>query len=178
MFVTLMMPFINAEVDVAQLPAAECIPLTPIHHSYLKVLRTERIVNTVVLSAIALSLIFFIPSIQQSYWWVIIAIALILITIPYHVLQEKSFPFFAYAIREHDVVFQKGWLVRTLKVCPFNRIQNCSMQAGILERKYGLASLTLYTAGTEGADIRIPGLKQEEAEQIRQFILNRINAAH
>ena len=79
-------------------------------------------------------------------------------------------------VREHDVVYQKGWLLRTLKVCPFNRIQNCTVQTGPLERRWGLASLTLYTAGTGGADLRIPGLTHEEATTLQQAILTRINA--
>ncbi len=83
----------------------------------------------------------------------------------------------AFAVRDHDVIFQKGWLIRSIKICPFNRIQNCSIQSGPLERKWGLASLTLYTAGSTGADMRIPGLKQDEAERLRQYILSKINGA-
>jgi hypothetical protein len=45
-----------------------------------------------------------------------------------------------------------------------------------LERKFGLASLTIYTAGTEGADMRIPGLEQIEAERLRHFILSKIHS--
>ncbi|MEJ7911605.1 MAG: PH domain-containing protein [Chitinophagaceae bacterium] len=81
----------------------------------------------------------------------------------------------AYALREHDVIYQKGWLVKSTKVCPFNRVQNCSIQSGPLERRWGLASLVLYTAGSEGADMRIPGLLQNDAESLRQFILSKIN---
>ena len=71
---------------------------------------------------------------------------------------------------------QRGWLIRRLKICPFNRIQNCSLQSGPLERKYGLASLIIYTAGTTGADMRISGLLQEEADKLRHFILSTIHS--
>ena len=98
----------------------------------------------------------------------------------YYFLQEKTFPYRAYAVREQDVLYQKGWIIRSLKVCPFNRIQNCSVQSGPLERRFGLASLTLFTAGSSGADLRIHGLTQTEADNLRQFILSRIHphAAH
>jgi membrane protein YdbS with pleckstrin-like domain len=125
---------------------------------------------------VSIALILFIPGIRESFWWVGIVIMLFLLTLPYYILQEKGFPYKAFAVREKDITYQSGWLIRNQKVCPFNRIQNCNIQAGVLERKYGLASLILYTAGTTGADITIPGLEQEEAERLRQFILSKINA--
>jgi membrane protein YdbS with pleckstrin-like domain len=91
-------------------------------------------------------------------------------------LQEKSFPYRKFAVREKDVIYEKGWILRTTTICPFNRIQNCSVQSGPWERKFKLASLLVYTAGTQGADVRIPGLQQDEAEQLRHFILDKIHA--
>jgi membrane protein YdbS with pleckstrin-like domain len=93
----------------------------------------------------------------------------------YLLLIEKRFPHMAYAVRDHDILYQSGWIVRTLKACPFNRVQNCSVRSGPLERQASLATLVLFTAGSEGADLRIPGLLQEEAESLRQFILTKIH---
>jgi membrane protein YdbS with pleckstrin-like domain len=171
------MPFINTAVDLSLLPAAEQVVLKPIHPSYLKLLRIEWSVTSLFLTLVVISLLVFVPSIFKTSWWWIIITAAFAIIIPYGWLQEKSFPFRAYAVREHDVIYQKGWLIRTLKVCPFNRIQNCTISSGPVERSRKLASLILYTAGASGADMRIPGLLQEEAEQLRQFILNKINGA-
>ena len=89
---------------------------------------------------------------------------------------QRSFPFLTYAVREKDVIHQRGWLIRTIKVCPFNRIQNCTVRSGPLERKYHLASLIIYTAGSGGADMRISGLLQEEADKLRYYILEKIHA--
>ena len=171
------MSFINAEVDVASLPAVENVPLIPINKDYIRLLRIEWLIAAVFLTAVGIALIIFIPEIRQSWWWVVIVVIILLLLLPYYYFQEKGFRHKAYAVRERDVIYQSGWLLQTTKVCPFSRVQNCSIGSGPLERKYGLASLTLYTAGTEGADMRIPGLLHEEAERLRQFILNKVDEA-
>ena len=169
------MLFINAEIDLASLPAVESVQLQPISRKYLQLLRIEWLITAIVLAVIATLLILFLPYWKENFHWAWLAGSYLLLMGLYYFLLEKAFPYKAFAVREHDVIFQKGWIVRKTKICPYNRIQNCSLQSGPLERKYGLASLLLYTAGSEGADMRIPGLVKEEAEQLRHFILSRIN---
>ena len=170
------MPFINSPVDTETLPMAEAVPLQPIHPNYKKILVTECILTTLVLAAVAIALILFIPLLRNSYGWMIIAGISLLISAFYFYSITQSFPVLAYAVRDRDVVYRKGWIIRTIKICPFNRVQNCSVQSGPLERRYGLASLIIYTAGSNGADMRIPGLLQEEADRLRYFILGKIHS--
>ena len=172
------MAFINSEIDLASLPVVESVALRPITKTYLRLLRIEWLLWAVLLAIIAVSLIVFLPHLHQDNRWVWITAAYLLLLAIYLFLQEKAFPYKAFAVREHDVIYQKGWLIRKVKICPYNRIQNCSLQSGPLERKYGLASLLLYTAGSEGADMKIPGLEKGEAEQLRHYILSKINGAN
>jgi uncharacterized protein len=169
------MSFINSAIDIHSLPKTENVSLVSIHRSYLKVLRIEWIITSAVLLLIAAALIFFIPSLRQSYGWLVIATSALFIIGLYRFLMEHAFPYSAYAVREKDIMFQRGWIVRSLKICPFNRIQNCSVQSGPLERKYGLASLIIYTAGNDNADMKVYGLSQEKAETLRHFILDKIH---
>jgi membrane protein YdbS with pleckstrin-like domain len=169
------MAFINSEVDVSLLPAAETVALQKVQKTYLKLLRIEWMITSLFLASAATLLIIFVPGLRSSWWWIGLTLTTVLIILGYYAAQEKSFSFIAYAVREHDVIYQRGWLLRSTKVCPYNRVQNCSIQSGPLERRSGLASLVLYTAGSEGADMRIPGLLQNEAEELRQFILSKIN---
>jgi membrane protein YdbS with pleckstrin-like domain len=170
------MSFINADIELSQLPAAEEGTLRPVHRDYLALLRIEWAVTSAVLLLGGALLIYFVPSTRLEGWpFIVIPVALFLAA--YYFIQERSFPFMAFAIRERDVIYQKGWLVRRTKVCPYSRVQNCSIQSGPLERKKGLASLILFTAGSEGADLKIPGLLQHEAEELRQYILSQVNGA-
>jgi membrane protein YdbS with pleckstrin-like domain len=169
------MLFINSEIDLTTLPAVEAISLKPVAKTYLRLLRVEWLITALILAVIVTLLIVFIPSLRQGYHWLWLVVSYLLLMLTFLFFLEKNFPYKAFAVRDHDVIYQKGWLIRKTKICPYNRIQNCSLQSGPLERKYKLASLILYTAGSEGADMRIPGLAKEEAEQLRHFILGRIN---
>lgn len=172
------MTFINAEIDLAALPAFEAVTLRPITQTYRRLLRVEWLITTLVLAIGTILLIVFFPNLKTDYKWIGLVAAYVVLMAMYYFLQEKAFFYKAFAVREHDVIYQRGWLVRKIKFCPYSRIQNCSLQSGPLERKYGLASLMLYTAGSQGADLRIPGLQKEEAEQLRHFILSRINGTN
>lgn len=169
------MIFTNPEVDLAALPAAESVELQPVNRRYLGLLRIEWALTALVLAGIAAALIYFLPGLRASYGWIFVAAAAGLLAGFYLLMIEKAFPRMGYAVRQHDLLYQSGWIVRTLRVCPFNRVQNCSVRSGPLERKASLATLVLYTAGSEGADMRIPGLPQEEADRLRQFILSKIH---
>jgi membrane protein YdbS with pleckstrin-like domain len=169
------MTFTNPEVDLAALPAAESVTLQPVHRRYRGLLRIEWAITAALLVAIAAALIFFLPGLRDTYGWIFIAAAALLLIGFYLLMVEKAFPHMAYAVRDNDILYQSGWIFRTLRICPFNRVQNCSVRSGPLERKAALATLVLYTAGSEGADMRIPGLLQEEADRLRQFILSKIH---
>lgn len=172
------MPFSNTDVDIASLPAAEQTELHPIHPTYRTLLRIEWAITAGVLAIVTAALLFFLPTLRQANWWIIPVGAYGLLVTFYLLAVERSFRYKAYAVREQDIMYRHGWIVRSLKICPFNRIQNCSVNTGPLERKFGLASLTLFTAGSQGADLRIPGLLQEEADRLRHFVLTKINTEH
>jgi membrane protein YdbS with pleckstrin-like domain len=141
---------------------------------YLKVLRLEWLFTSFVLLLVAIALFFFVIPFRETLAVVLLISGWLLIVSLYFFIQERSFHLRAYAIREHDILYRHGWIVQRIHACPVNRIQHCSSDAGPLERKFKLSSLTLFTAGTSGADLRISGLRAEIAEGIRDFIMNKI----
>ncbi|MBK7123972.1 MAG: PH domain-containing protein [Chitinophagaceae bacterium] len=52
------------------------------------------------------------------------------------------------------------------KGCPAKRV-HVSVQSGPIERKFGLASISIYTAGSDEADLTIRGINTETAQQKR-----------
>ncbi|MEO6206148.1 MAG: PH domain-containing protein [Mycobacteriales bacterium] len=71
-----------------------------------------------------------------------------------------------YAEREDDLLVRRGVLVRRLSVVPYGRMQYVDVTAGPLDRKLGLARVTLHTAAA-ASDASIPGLKAAEATRLR-----------
>lgn len=74
------------------------------------------------------------------------------------------------AVRSHDIAYEKGVIWRQTTILPLSRIQHTEIHRGPLERKLGLASLRLYSAGGMSADLNISGLSHIACKDIRQFI--------
>ena len=52
-----------------------------------------------------------------------------------------------------------------------SRVQHTDVHQGPLDRRWGLADLTVFTAGTESSAIRLPGLPAERALVLRDELL-------
>lgn len=168
------MDFINESFNIQLIPKAEDVPLTPIDKSYLTVIRIEWAISSAILLLTTVVLIFSIKSIQKPVWISSIVGGWILVTVGYAFLQTKAFLQKSYALRDKDVIYRSGWIIQKTRTCPFNRIQHSSVSTGFFERKYGLATLILYTAGTDDADLQIPGLKEADANAMKEWITQKI----
>lgn len=71
-----------------------------------------------------------------------------------------------YAEQEDDLLVTGGVLFRRLVAVPYGRMQFVDVQAGPVDRRFGIATVTLHTASTETA-ADIPGLPAEEARRLR-----------
>ena len=82
-----------------------------------------------------------------------------------------------FALRQHDIAFVRGVFFRKTIVLPFNRVQHAHLSSGPLQRRFGLASLRLYTAGASGIDLQIDGLPAEMAASLREHVMARTEGA-
>jgi membrane protein YdbS with pleckstrin-like domain len=73
--------------------------------------------------------------------------------------------------------FEHGWLWRHHVSVPRSRIQHTDVTQGPYERRFGLATLVVYTAGTEHASIPIEGLSHGTALAFRDALLARGGSA-
>ena len=80
----------------------------------------------------------------------------------------------AFGLRQEDVIYASGLLVRRTTVLPVCRIQHVETVSGPLERLFGLVRLTCFTAGGSSADLVMAGLRTETADRLRQHLLRRI----
>lgn len=75
-----------------------------------------------------------------------------------------------YSLAEARLRIVRGIFFRRDTVVPFGRVQHIDVDQGPLERFYGLATLTVHTAGTHNASVSLPGLAQREAIAMREGI--------
>jgi membrane protein YdbS with pleckstrin-like domain len=73
-----------------------------------------------------------------------------------------------YEIRDDALYLERGVFTRVRTVVPFVRIQHVDSSRGPLERLVGLASTVVYTAGSRGADVAVPGLTPTGADDLRE----------
>ena len=90
-------------------------------------------------------------------------------SVVYHFFAD---PLKMYALREHDLNYQSGLIFKSLVSQPILRIQHIEISRGPIERRAGLATLQVFSAGGIAHTFNIPGLVHEDAVSLRQFILD------
>ena len=76
----------------------------------------------------------------------------------------------AFRVRADSLFLQRGVVRHVETVVPYVRIQHVDTSRGPIERVLGLSTLVVYTAGSRGADVSIPGLTPEEASDLQRSI--------
>lgn len=108
--------------------------------------------------------------IWKSPWWLLIPAAvclLALISWPLNYFEVRNT---AYQLRADEVLIRTGALSRTTTAMPYGRIQRVDLDEGIIDARYGLASLELQSAAEDGS-VTIPGLPVDTATAMRDAIL-------
>ena len=81
------------------------------------------------------------------------------------VLRYRSW---SYEVREDSLYLERGVFTHTRTVVPYVRIQHVDASRGPVERALGLATAVVYTAGSRGADVSIPGLTTDRADDLQE----------
>jgi membrane protein YdbS with pleckstrin-like domain len=71
-----------------------------------------------------------------------------------------------YLVDEGGLRIRRGVLWRKVIRIPISRVQHTDVSQGPLQRKFGLATLTVHTAGTAGASISLAGLEHGIATRL------------
>lgn len=76
----------------------------------------------------------------------------------------------SYRVREDALYLERGVVTTVKTVAPHVRIQHVDTQRGPFERALGLSTLVVYTAGSRGADVSIPGLRTDVAADLQRRV--------
>lgn len=169
-----MMPqeiFQNTQIDLALLPAVRDLEWKPLQSSYRRLL----LLSTALWCAIFIAgITIAIPVVPLPTWIPLLAYVIVIaFTLLQLLFIVKGFPYKGYGLRMHDILYKSGWLYKKQIAVPFNRIQHVDIRQGVFERAFGLSKLNIYTAGGQGSDITIPGLMDEEAQRLKEYILRK-----
>ncbi|MEQ6124802.1 PH domain-containing protein [Pseudotenacibaculum sp. MALMAid0570] len=160
---------------VTDLPDISKVEFQRIHKNYLKVI----LINTFfVFIPVFIGLVFFInkklnESIPEYITLIYVLFFMVFALIFLYLI--VGFKRRKYALREKDLSYKSGVIVKTITTVPFSRIQHVEIDEGPISRYFGLSSLSVYTAGDSSDDLDISGIKKEEALRIKEFISSKIN---
>jgi membrane protein YdbS with pleckstrin-like domain len=140
--------------------------LTPLDPDFVKLLRADAAIFAVFLLGIAAlvealapipSGLVLVPVLALCGWLVL-------------VVPGRRYRRWGYAFGSDRLRVTRGFLFLHDSVVPLGRIQHIDVHQGPLMRRWGLARLTVHTAGNHGASVSLPGLKRPEAEAMREAI--------
>jgi len=100
--------------------------------------------------------------------WGILALVGALIAWRWPVLHHR---YLRYRVDQKGVQIRRGVLWRKVISIPTSRVQHTDVTQGPAQRKFGLAKLTVHTAGTQNASIPLSGLSHDVALRLRDHLL-------
>ncbi|MEX2592422.1 MAG: PH domain-containing protein [Anditalea sp.] len=164
------MNFTNNIISPTELPTIVDVTFHPLEKNYLIVERISFFITIGIFLVLAIPLFYFLDKIQEPVFILIAMTLFILLSILSYVSTSISFKYSGYALREKDLLFRSGWLKRRVRIVVRNRIQHVSVQSGPIERKFGLSSVSVFTAGSSEADFTIKGITEQTAQRIKGWI--------
>jgi uncharacterized protein len=96
----------------------------------------------------------------------LLPLAVLALAVTSWTIERGRYRAWRYAERDLDLIVQRGLMFRRVSVVPYGRMQFIDVTAGPVDRLFGLATVQLHTAAA-ATDARIPGLRREEANQLR-----------
>lgn len=102
---------------------------------------------------------------SESILAVMVPLSLGILGFFYGLLRYRNWGF---EVKEDHLYIEHGVVKKVYSMVPHVRIQHIDTDRGPIDRVFGLSTLRVYTAGSRGADIKIPGLERKEAHMIQK----------
>ncbi len=126
--------------------------------------RISMTVPALVLALVAVVVAVLVPDLR----WIpgLVAVLFVAEAVRSFVWAGRSQRAWGYAENEQDLLVTSGVMFRRLVAVPYGRMQFVDVEAGPLQRAFGVATVTLHTASSETTS-DIPGLPAAEATRLR-----------
>jgi uncharacterized protein len=82
-----------------------------------------------------------------------------------------AYRFSSYRVDQAGIEIRQGVYWRTITIVPRSRVQHTDVSQGPLERRFGLGTLVIYTAGTTHSKVNVSGLAFDVARRVRAHLL-------
>lgn len=90
-------------------------------------------------------------------------------------LARKQYRYTHWLLDRDGFALLRGRLWRRETRIPASRVQHLDLRRGPLERRFGLATLVIHTAGTRDSAVHVAGLAVADAERLRDHLARQDN---
>lgn len=108
---------------------------------------------------------------DRNAWAIGLGSLLVLLLVWGFVQAPLAYRRWRYTVDESLLSARYGVIVHEAKIIPISRMQHVDLIRGPFERMFGLTTLIVFTAGTDNSSFRVPGLRPEQADGLRDHIL-------
>ncbi len=114
-------------------------------------------------------------------WWILLDVVAVGLVVGLLAWVSHSYPRWhyehvQYAVSPLGIEIHSGIVWRRVINVPRSRIQHTDVVQGPIARRFGVATLNVYTAGTEHNSVGLEGLAHETALEIRNYLVNRASS--
>ena len=166
--------FTNETIDTGLLPKFEEVSFSKLHPQYLKVVFINLAITITVLILASVGFSMVKPELFTNRIVLFLGFSILLFSLLLIVFSIIGFKKKAFAFREHDVLYRYGIIATNTIIIPYNRVQHVALHEGLISRYFGLTKIEIFTAGGSSSDIEIPGIEKEQAENIKQLLMGKI----
>lgn len=112
-------------------------------------------------------------AVLTSWWWIaLLGLLPLLILLQSLLFTPRRVRALGYLDAEDDLTIAGGIMFRTVHTIPYGRVQSVKIDEGPVDRRFGLAKLTVSTANGASTAV-LPGLPKDEAERLRALLTAR-----
>jgi membrane protein YdbS with pleckstrin-like domain len=157
-------------------PAPVRDPAWPLSHSAIGLWVAQGVLGTVVYGLAVTAFIVFVPG---DAGWLVTVVRWVgpVFVVLYGVVTIGVRPRLRYRVHRWEVTADAvytltGWLTRTWTLVPVSRIQTVDVTRGIVQQVFGLASVAVLTASSQGT-VRVPHLEADVARRVADDLARR-----
>ena len=163
--------FSNRPVDLSTIPQLSEDDFVPVAPNFLRVSLIGRAIFAAIVLIVAVAVI--VIAGDEVNAWIVAGVAggfllLDLVSVGLKILEVRNI---AYQVREHDLSYRNGVLIRRVQTVPFVRVQHARLVQGPIQRLFKIATLRIHSAGP---DIAIDGLSSDDATRLRALVVERV----
>lgn len=164
----------NYQVNLEDLTPVNKLQFEPLDRKYIAVHIVSTALVYVLFAALALLLM-----LTEIPWICVVAESLIVVTAIINLtFLPKAFNFKGYAFRENDLSYRSGLIFPKVITIPYIRIQQISVNQNPLSKMFSLYSIDVVNGAQRLEYLRIPGLTEARALQIKNLITEKTGNFH